>query len=186
MPASESRADELRRTFAARDKATKLLVAKQDATVDLRQALGDGVIEAEAIILTGRTLKIPIQAWRTADGQRCLQTGTLRWLDPLSGGIWEGSVMIAEGVFTSWLSKLSSPSLPYTAATIADERRIYVWLLSKMKASPERPSPKSTMIAEAAKEGLVVPNRAFERAWGKAIVEAGVPQWKMPGARPRR
>jgi hypothetical protein len=167
MPASESRADELWRTFAARDEANKLLAAKQDATADLRQALGDGLMEAEAIIFTGGTLKIPIQAWRTADGQRSLQTGTLRWLDPLSGGIWEGSAMIAEHVFAQWLAKISSPLTFPAAGTVAQERRLKHWLIEKMKASLTSPTAKATVIAEAKAAGLESSRRGFDRAWAK-------------------
>jgi hypothetical protein len=57
------------------------------------------------------------------------------------------------------------------------------WLANEMNAAPDRPRPKSQVLAEAKKRFAKLSGRGFERAWQAAISETGAEKWSKAGPR---
>ena len=67
--------------------------------------------------------------------------------------------------------------------TVAAQTECRRWLSNEMRASPDRPRPKSQVLAEAKKRFPNLSKRSFERAWGEAISETGAEKWSKTGPR---
>lgn len=74
-------------------------------------------------------------------------------------------------------------SFPQPAATDGDLQAVKNWLISEMRASPERrPKNKSDYKAEAAvKLGVAIGPRPFNNVWREAVEEAPAPDWIRSG-----
>jgi hypothetical protein len=79
-----------------------------------------------------------------------------------------------------WPGAEPAPPPPTTVAAQTECRR---WLASEMRASLDRPRPKSQVFAEAKKRFPKLSKRGFDRAWGDAIGETGAEKWSKAGQR---
>lgn len=86
-----------------------------------------------------------------------------------------GNPIILEAKLSKWLRSL------VVTPTMGAEHRMTEYLTAQIRASPSAPRSKETMKAAAASLKLVVPGRAFERAFTRAVIDAGAPAWSKGG-----
>ena len=85
-------------------------------------------------------------------------------------------------VLARWPSRCGTAAVPSTAGA---EHECTTWLRETMQASPGQPRPKSGLKDEALQKFPKLSGRGFDRAWDRAIAEAGAENWSRPGRRAR-
>lgn len=82
------------------------------------------------------------------------------------------------------IAKPATPSALGT--TVAAETRFTAWLIEQMRVAPNSPPGKAAIVNEAKAAGFSISERAFGRAWSRAVQEANVPAWSSPGRKSKR
>jgi hypothetical protein len=79
------------------------------------------------------------------------------------------------------------PIRPASRAAVAQatkEKLKASWVV-RMRASPDKPTPKEKFREEAELAGTVLTDEAFNSLWKDAVKEAGTTKWSDPGRRPK-
>ena len=72
---------------------------------------------------------------------------------------------------------------PSGASTIAQEKRVQSYLVTLMRDAPQRPIPNDLLKNMCIEKVGAISGRAFDRAKGNAVLEAGAPAWRKAGRR---
>ncbi len=81
--------------------------------------------------------------------------------------------------------KLPATKVNLIAATIAEEKKLEVWLLKRMLAARDAPPGKEAVKRDARQAGFRT-GRGFVRAWEAALKAADAPRWAAPGRKSKR
>ena len=109
----------LRRQAAALDRLTKSI------TYHVRQELGDGDVQAEALASIGVMLSISATSWRTDRGAAAIARGENLLSEPTYEPRLLGTPMVTEAIFAHWLERLTAMLSEYesVASTVPDRTR---------------------------------------------------------------
>ena len=157
-----------------------------EALAEIHDALARGQIAAwSATIQEPVPRELPAATWSIFEFAYAEQNGLLYTLTfRPSGSIDERPLkdlrFKSVEVRRHWLGA-EPASRPLT--TVAKQTECKRWLSSEMRASPDRPRPKSQVLAEAKKRFPNLSKRGFDRAWGDAISETGAEKWSKAGRR---
>jgi hypothetical protein len=157
-----------------------------EALTEIHDALVKGQIEAWSATTHEPVLRsLPAATWSIFEFAYELRDGLLYTLTfRPSGSIDERPLkdlrFKSVEVRRHWQGAEPAPPPPTTAGAQIECRR---WLASEMRASPDRPRPKSQVHAEARKRFPKLSKRSFDRAWRDAISETGAETWSKAGPR---
>ena len=160
--------------------------ARPEALAEIHDALARGQIAAwSATIQEPVPRELPAATWSIFEFAYAEQNGLLYTLTfRPSGSIDEQPLkdlrFKSVEVRRHWPGA-EPASRPLT--TVAKQTECKRWLSSEMRASPDRPRPKSQVLAEAKKRFPNLSKRGFNRAWGDAINETGAEKWSKAGRR---
>jgi hypothetical protein len=150
--------------------------------------LFDAILRADFFQTTARFgsphadfVDIPYDTWRhytVRDWERGVATS--------QDGVPLYSVHFKPADLNEQLTPPPAFSAQFPPGTAAQEAASLRWLSGRIGAAPTQPVPKQTVWEEAHSKFPGLARKAFDRAWTKAVEQAGALDWKRPGPRQRK